>query len=147
VSEVVSAPDLSKLDVPTDRWTQPFWDAASRGELVLPRCGECGAFRWPPGPFCPRCRSQEVAWAPAGEARLYSYTLVRQKPSTGDEAVRRVAPALVEFPACDGVRIMAAIVDTPAEAIRIGARLELRWAAAGGAQVPQFAVVSQGDRS
>ena len=69
MSEVTSAPDIRGLEVPTDAWTQPFWDAAAQGHLRFPRCAECGRFRWPPGPFCPACQSQAVQWvAPPGVA-------------------------------------------------------------------------------
>lgn len=134
-------PDLGRYsEIPMDGWTRPFWDAAARKALVLPRCGDCGSFRWPPGPFCPKCRSQVLDWVPAGRARLYSFTVVRQKPQGQGDAARHVAPGLVEFPACGGVRLMAAIIDTPREQIRIGADLDLRWTDFAGFCVPQFVV-------
>lgn len=137
MSETSRAPDLSGLEVPMDQWTQPFWDAADVGELKLPHCGECRRFRWPPGPFCPHCRSQAVAWAPSGPAQIYSYTVTSSR--VGDESASYV-PALVEFPQADGVRVLAAIVDTPLSAVRIGAELSLGWSQAASARVPVFRV-------
>ncbi len=123
-----------------DAWTQPFWDAAARKELMVPRCGSCGTYRWPPGPFCPECRSQACEWVPAGPARIYSYTILRQTSASDGKTERHIAPALVEFPQAGGIRIVAALVDTPLDAIAIGAALDLRWVPVGNTHVPQFTI-------
>jgi uncharacterized OB-fold protein len=135
--EISRAPDVSGLEVPVDIWTQPFWEAAAEGTLRLVRCAACGRFRWPPGPFCPHCQSQAVEWVPAGPARIYSFTVVRT-PVDGGEGDEIHVPALVEFPDCDGVRLLAAIVDAPLAAIRIGAALTPAWSEARGARMPVF---------
>ena len=137
MSEISRAPDLSALEIPIDPWTQPFWDAAADGRLVLPRCGACRRFRWPPGPFCPNCQSQAVEWAASGPAQIYSFTIVRDR-TTDTGAIH--APALVEFPQADGVRLLAAITDTPLAAIHVGAKLALGWSQAVNAAVPVFRV-------
>jgi hypothetical protein len=49
-------------------------------------------------------------------------------------------PALIEFPAADGIRILASIVDTPLAVIRIGAELTLGWSQAVNAMVPVFSI-------
>lgn len=138
MTEITSAPDISQFDIPKDQWTKPFWQATARGELDLPHCASCGAYRWPPGPFCPECRSQEVDWAPAGPAVLYSYTVVRQPAPDG--SIEVIAPALVEFPESGGVRIVAAIVDTPVADIAIGKPLTLGWNRKGEDNVPVFSI-------
>ena len=140
MTEVTNAPDVSALDIPMDAWTKPFWDAADCKTLLLPQCGECEWFRWPPGPFCPRCHSQVVAWRPAGQPRVYSYTIIRQ--SEGKEAARVIAPALVEFPDAGGVRIVAAIVDTPVDRLQVGSYLTVSWSQAANAAIPVFRVSS-----
>lgn len=132
---VSSAPDLGALEIPMDQWTQPFWEATARGELLLPRCGACRRFRWPPGPFCPDCHSQRIDWRPAGPAVLYSYTVVAQQASA--HAALHI-PALVEFPRADGVRLLAAIIDAQPAELRIGAPLTLGWRDAANARIPVF---------
>lgn len=139
MSEVTTAPDIGALEIPTDAWTQPFWDAAAKRDLLLPRCGDCGRFRWPPGPFCPACQSQSVQWVAPGAARIYSYTVLRE-PAGEDRPARLIAPALVEFAGADNVRLLAAIVDTALDDIRVGAKLALQWTAAGDTAVPVFRV-------
>lgn len=132
-------PDLAKFPLPMDQWTQPFWDAAARRELVMPRCAACRRWRWPPTPFCPGCRSQALDWLPAGSPRLYSYTIVRQPGPTPDAPSLLVVPGLVEFPEAGGMRLVAAIVDTEIERVSIGAPLAVRWIPKEGTNVPVFA--------
>lgn len=139
MTETSSAPDVSALEIPIDTWTQPFWDAAAQGRLELPRCADCKRFRWPPGPFCPDCQSQRTEWIAAGGARLYSFTILRGRPDS--EPAPILVPGLVEFPEADGVRLPAAIVDTPLSALHIGADLNLGWSQAANARVPIFSVV------
>lgn len=139
MADVSTAPLVAELSIPIDSWTKPFWDAAAEHRLVLPACGDCGTFRWPPGPFCPQCQSQSVDWKPAGVGRIYSYTTVRPKTRDG-EAVLHI-PALVEFPDAGGVRLLAAIVGTTPEAIHIGAAVEPDWITAANAEVPIFRLI------
>lgn len=136
--EIATAPDIRDVDVPKDAWTQPFWDAAERGELLLPQCASCGHFRWPPGPFCPRCRSQATAWTAPGAGQIYSFTILREKKDGG--AVQNTVPALIEFPAAGGIRLFAAIADTPIDDIHIGAPVRLYWSPALNAAIPIFRV-------
>ncbi|CAN7381011.1 zinc ribbon domain-containing protein [Phenylobacterium sp. LjRoot225] len=135
--EISRAPDLSALEIPIDPWTQPFWDAAAEGELLLPRCGACRRFRWPPGPFCPHCQSQQVEWTASGPAQIYAFTIVRNRKDD-DGAIH--VPALIEFPEADGVRLLAAITNSPLSAIHVGAPLTLGWSQAVNAAVPVFRV-------
>jgi uncharacterized protein len=140
VPEVSAAPDLTALEVPMDAWTQPFWEAAAQSKLLLPRCAACHHFRWPPGPFCPHCQSQLTQWAQPGIARVYSFTIIRDQQAQDAERPAPRAPALIEFPEADGVRMLAAIVDTPIEDIRIGAEVRLGWSRAANVAMPVFSI-------
>ena len=58
----------------------PFWEHVQRHDLRLQRCAECGAFRYPPGPACPSCLSQEAEWAPlSGRGRLLSWVVFHRQ--------------------------------------------------------------------
>jgi uncharacterized protein len=139
--ETSVAPDLKGVEVVMDAWTEPFWQAAASGTLLLPRCADCARFRWPPGPFCPQCQSQRTEWVPPGSARIYTFTILRIAPGGGGTQLRVQVPALIEFPDAGGTRFPAAIVDTPLAAIRIGAQLALGWSPAANARVPVFRVI------
>lgn len=51
-----------------------FWAGTARGELLVQACGACGAWRMPPRPMCPKCRSIEVHWdRTSGRGRVWSF--------------------------------------------------------------------------
>lgn len=59
-----------------DEDSEPFWEAARRGELVMQGCSSCGRLRFPPRPMCPRCQSTEVTWAPmSGRGTIWSFVV------------------------------------------------------------------------
>ncbi|MDB5968684.1 MAG: hypothetical protein JWQ90_1134 [Hydrocarboniphaga sp.] len=131
-------PDFSALEVPMDHWSEPFWRAAEEHRLLVPRCGACGTFRWPSGPFCSQCQSQNVEWLPPGQGRIYSFTVL---PVRGDgEAAppQFRIPALVVFDEAPGVRLVSSLVDAPAAAVAIDALVEVDWLAAANTTVPVF---------
>lgn len=140
MSEICSAPDIATLDIPVDQWTQPFWDATAQHQLLLPACADCGGFRWPPGPFCPGCQSQNVEWRPAGAGRIYSFTVLREQARGEGESLRVHVPALIEFPDAGGVRLLAAIVDAPLSELAIGKVVTPGWSEAANATVPVFRI-------
>jgi uncharacterized OB-fold protein len=134
-------PDVSGLEIPTDAWSQPFWDAVAEERITLPHCTACGTYRWPPGPFCPECSAQDVTWTEAGPARVYSYTVAPRFAADG--ATQYAVPALIEFPEAGGVRLIAAIVDTPISALAVGAPVRARFSQAATGKVPVFSVVPE----
>lgn len=42
---------------------RPFWNGASQGRLMLQKCRACGHVRFPLGPACTQCLSDETEWA------------------------------------------------------------------------------------
>lgn len=119
-------PDLAKIN--TNPWTEPFWAAARRHELVFARCHDCGQFRMPPTPFCPHCRSQAIDWVPSdGRAILYSYTIVERAIMPGMEECLPYVPAIAEFPDTPGVRLITNVVGSELYRIMIGKVALLDW--------------------
>lgn len=58
---------------------RPFWDATRRGELRLQRCRDCGRYRYPIAPVCPRCLGPEAEWAAvSGRGRVFSFVVFHQ---------------------------------------------------------------------
>ena len=58
--------------------TQFFWDGLKSRQLLVQRCGGCGALRHPPRPMCPRCHSLE--WTPiesSGRGTILSAVVMR----------------------------------------------------------------------
>jgi hypothetical protein len=141
MAQLSTTPDVSALEIPADAWSQPFWDAAAAERLVLPHCTACGTYRWPPGPFCPQCSAQELAWTDAGQGRIYSYTVAPRFAEGGETAI--AVPALVEFPQAGGVRLIAAIVETSITDLAVGAPVQAQFSQAANGKVPVFTIVRE----
>jgi uncharacterized OB-fold protein len=100
-----------RFDIPTpDNETQPFWDAAKDGRLLIQKCLDCGDFFHYPRPFCPACWSENIEWVEAsGRGTLYTWSLVAVNDLPPfNERVPYVA-AIVQLE--EGPRIMTNIVD------------------------------------
>jgi uncharacterized OB-fold protein len=121
-------PPEGLIQLTPDVWTAPFWEAAAQHRLVVPRCVGCGAFRFPPSPFCWRCRAQDVHWVERpGRGFVYSFTIVWH-PIVADLAdTVPYAPAVVEIPDTDGVRIVGAVTDASPSDVHVGRAVELVW--------------------
>ena len=90
---------------------------------MLPRCGACGTYRFPPTPFCWHCRAEEVDWIEHdGHGEVYSFTVIRHAviPPVAD-ALPLIA-AVVELPDTDGCRLVGNVVDCRAGGRRDRAR-------------------------
>lgn len=106
-----------------DDESRPFFDGARRGELMLMRCENCGAWRLPSRPRCPDCWSTDTEWARAsGRGKLYSYGIMHQKlhPGFADEGPYNFAIVELE----EGPRIISNIVGCANEELRVDMPLQ-----------------------
>jgi uncharacterized OB-fold protein len=112
--------------------SQPFWDAAAEGRFLIKRCTACGKAHWYPRTYCPFCASGETVWEPSpGEGVIYTYSVMYRSP-TGPYAIGYVT--LDEGPA-----VLTNFVDCGIEALKIGARVRVRFQPTeGGPPVPVF---------
>jgi uncharacterized OB-fold protein len=104
--------------------TAIFWEGLSQSKLLIPHCAACGAGRWPPGPTCHVCGSEETEWREAqGPARLYTWVVVTHPtlPALGDQVPYVVALAEV----APGVRILGNIVNWSGENLSDAIPLEI----------------------
>ena len=59
--------------------TKPFWEAAKRGEFIIPYCNSCSTLFFYPREVCPNCFSKDLDWKKmSGKGHVYTYTHVRQ---------------------------------------------------------------------
>ena len=111
--------------------TQPYFDAASQGKLVIKTCTACGQAHHYPRALCPFCGSDRTEWMPAsGRGTVYSYSVMR-----------RAAPpyAIAYVTLAEGPTMMTNIVDCDLDAIRIGQRVKVVFKPTdGGPPVPMF---------
>lgn len=95
----------------------PFWEAAARGVLLLPRCRACGQVHWHPRAQCPACRCDDLAWIEAtGGGVLHTFTLVRRPGETTLLAYVRID---------EGPLLLTNIVGADADALHIGMALQV----------------------
>jgi uncharacterized OB-fold protein len=107
-----------------DPYAEQFWAFTRSRELRLQQCSACGKFRWPPGPTCDRCLSDDFAWSPlSGKAKVLSWTTFRRgyfpeypPPHTVVALELAEGPLFISYPV--GVE--------PSE-LREGMTLDLRW--------------------
>ena len=123
------------LPKPTDL-TLPYWEAARRHELILPRCRQCEKCFFRPEVSCTHCSSLEWDWVRAsGKATLYSYTIV-YRPSYPDIPVPYVVAAVDLY---EGCTMFSNIVGCPPEDVSCDMQLEVVFDDRGADfSIPQF---------
>jgi len=137
--ELARTPPGSLAQLSPDAWTEPFWLAAAEHRLIVPRCGTCGTYRMPPGPFCPVCRSQAVDWQEvSGRGTVYSYTVARHALIPELAGSLPYVVGVIELDGAPGVRLVANVIDTPVATVTIGLRVELVWEDVDGISIYRF---------
>jgi uncharacterized OB-fold protein len=123
-------------NVVDDAITAPFWEAATRRELVIQKCESCGKYQFYPRPFCLQCESDNIRWVKAtGTGTIYSATVVRIDISAEMQPPYMVA--IVEFD--EGPRMLSTIRGNDG---RIGDRVQIDWRERpGGPPIPEFRAV------
>jgi uncharacterized OB-fold protein len=90
--------------------TRPFWEAAKRHELTIPRCKFCNQFFWYPREVCPVCLRPDWDWEQVtGRGRLHTFTVVRQPMNPAFNEDVPYAYAIVQLD--EGIRMITNIVD------------------------------------
>lgn len=109
-------PFHANFPLPDVEWAplQPFWAAAQRGELEIPRCASCGRWVWYPRAACPGCAAASPEWtAVSGRGRLFTWTVVTHPflPAFRDKVP--FVTGLVALEEDPGVRLATEIIDCP----------------------------------
>jgi uncharacterized OB-fold protein len=127
----VSGPDRKIPAPPVNPETQPFWDAAAEGRLLVKRCRSCGQVHYYPRAICPFCFADATEWLQAsGRGTIYSYSVMRRVP---------VPYAIAYVTLEEGVTMMTNIVGCDLDAIRIGRAVKVVFRPTeGGPPVPMF---------
>ena len=103
--------------------SKPFWDAAKRGSLELPRCGACHALHYYPRGVCPHCLSSDLRWERvSGKGTLHTFTIVHR----GQKGFPVPAPyvlAVVEL--TEGPRMMTTLIDVALPTVKVGMPVEV----------------------
>jgi len=131
-------PDLA------DPGLAPFWEAAAKGELKLPRRIDGAGFDWYPS-------GARVEWVRLpGTGRLYTWSLVQRPLHPGYAGIAPYVAALVELDEAPGVRLVTRLLDPPAR-LAVGLPVAARFVDLGtpgpetGVIGPLFVVQSVND--
>lgn len=117
--------------VPPTPGSEPFWEAARAGKLVIRRCQSCDKLHHYPRGICPHCFSDKLDWKSAkGTGTIYIYSVMRAaKP------VYVIAYVTLD----EGLSLMTNIVDCDPEKVRIGQKVKVVFKPAeGGGKLPCF---------
>jgi uncharacterized OB-fold protein len=103
---------------------QPFFDSLTRGELAFPLCRACGKFQWYPMKVCKFCGHDDIEWrAVSGEARLFSWTVVRFRFGRHIPHELPYVVALVEFDDAPAVKFITNLVGVDISLLKEGLML------------------------
>lgn len=110
-----------------------------RGELVIPRCSDCGEAFWYPRSTCPLCGSPKVDFSEVTtRGKVYSRTVVhRGSPPRGGDLPYVLA--LVEI--AEGVRVLGTVVGDDADAVTAGDEVEFAVESHDGLSYPVWSRV------
>jgi uncharacterized OB-fold protein len=111
--------------------TRPFWEAASRGTLLLKRCTACGEHHFYPREICPFCFSEKTEWREAaGTGTIYSLSVTRRA---------EIPYAIAYVTLAEGPTMLTNVVDCNLDALRIGQAVKLVFKSSeDGQAVPMF---------
>lgn len=132
---------LPVWDFPVNQESKKFWDAASRGVLLLPCCNSCSFTIFYPRDLCPKCRSRDLTWTEmSGKGEIYSYTVTRRTSGR----FRSHVPFVIAYVQLDeGPRMLTNVVDCNPDAVTIGTRVEVVFDSQGeGKTIPRFRLCS-----
>ena len=137
---------IKRVDFPlpdvTDPLTAEFFAGAARGELMIPRCGECGRYVWYPAAACPDCSSDGIRWVPvSGDATLFSWAVVRRPFLPAFEALVPFVTALVALIEDPAVRLCTYIVDAEPDSLRPDSAVQVTFRPLSFPTVPEGSVV------
>lgn len=120
---------LSELPV-ADIASEPYWEAARNGSLLLKHCDDCDETYYYPRPICPFCMSSNTSWIEAsGSGLIYSWSVERRAPEP-------YAIAFVSLP--EGPTILTAIVNADLDTLAIGQSVTLGFETRDDQPVPVF---------
>jgi uncharacterized protein len=119
-----------------DATTSFFWDAASKGRLMIQRCSACGYLQHPPDVICTECQQSELEpLEVSGQGHLYSFAVAERAFHPGFVSHLPYVVALVEQP---GLRLFTNVVEADPDRLWVGMPLEVVFEKRDNVWLPQF---------
>ena len=136
---------MTKLGVVPDELTRPFWEAASRSQLVIQKCGPCDRFQHPPEASCSLCGTDGgLFWEEvSGRGVIYNYGVVHDCPVRllQDDQPFNVAVVMLEED--PGIQMYSHLPGTASDEVPVGAKVRVIFEeTANGQLVPEWKIAS-----
>jgi uncharacterized protein len=104
--------------------TEPYWEAANNGVLLLQNCRDCENVQHYPRNICVRCWSHNLDWKPAtGIGTVWTFTIVSIPGHPGWNVEVPYVLALVEL--AEGPRLMTNIIGCDPNDVAVGQEVVL----------------------
>ena len=131
------APPMARPVPIADEASQPFFDAAAEGKLLLRFCAKCQRYMTYSAEFCDNCLGSDLEWqASAGKGTVYSYVVMHQVLHPGFAGEVPYNVVVVETD--EGPRLQSNLIGTPDADIKVGMRVEVTCEQAGDVMVPYW---------
>ena len=116
----------ARLIPPMSPFTEPYWEAAAKGELLIQKCSACQHVQLPPRKHCENCGSADVAWvASSGNGVIYTFTVARRPPHPVFAEQVPLVVAVVELE--EGVKLMTNIIECDPDDVAIGMSVKVAF--------------------
>jgi len=108
--------------------TQPFYDGAKEGKLLLPRCEDCNRVHWYPRHICPYCHSTNIGWIEgSGEGRIHTFA-VQHRAFGGWAKEVPFVTAYIDLNEGDRmVTVLRGVDATDPSSIKIGSKVKVEF--------------------
>jgi uncharacterized OB-fold protein len=116
----------------------PYWEAAAKHSLQIPRCNSCGNFWFPPSASCPHCLATDFAWTPvSGRGKVFSFVVFHRVYHPAWEGDVPYVVALIELE--EGPRMLSNVVGIPVDQVRCDMAVKVVFDdVASGVALPKF---------
>lgn len=120
--------------------SRPYWEGASRHELIVLRCRDCGYYVHYPRGQCLRCGAGRLLpTRVSGRGVVLSYTVTHHRAAPGFEDQVPFVVTLVELEEQPGLRIVSNLPGCRPDRVQIGMPVEVIFEdVAPGVTLPQF---------
>ncbi len=125
-----------------DQWSQPYWDGAKEGRLMIQRCQSCGRYNHPPQFICMGCKDRDAALEfeeVSGKGNVYSWFIHHDTQVGGFEERTPYMVAAVELVEQPRLLVVSNLLNIEYDKVELGLPVEVVYEKAGDdVAIPQF---------
>lgn len=122
-SDSPDAPPVEGRPLPmVDNVSSVFWEAATRGEVLIQQCPSCGHVQFPPRACCVACAADPEWRQVSGRGTVYTFTVIRQNWAEPFQSQLPYVVAMVELE--EGPRMMTNLTHCDPDEVEVGMPVE-----------------------